>query len=119
MRFVFSLFAGALIWSGLGCGSFIWANRSTSGRSIPNPFGNCGERYVQNANEGVLRLTICICLAHLVELICILEQPMSSVMAYLPYLAEALKAISAERIPTYMGAFNGESVKPLKLYGTA
>ena len=50
LRCVLKLKVRGLLMAGPPCGSFVWVNRSTSGRSRTRIFGNCARQYVKDAN---------------------------------------------------------------------
>lgn len=49
---------GALLTLGPPCGSFVWLNRATSGRSEESPFGNEDRAYVELASLTLVSILI-------------------------------------------------------------
>ena len=44
------------------------------------------------------------------------EQPTSSLLNYLPFVARLFEVLELQRTSTYLGAFGAETAKPLKLF---
>mmetsp|Transcript_79355 Transcript_79355/g.125158 ORF Transcript_79355/g.125158 Transcript_79355/m.125158 type:complete len:346 (-) Transcript_79355:158-1195(-) len=114
----------SLALGGPPCGSFVWINLSTSGRSRDDPFGNCDRQYVASANKLTARWTLLLLLCAIRSVFTLTEQPSSSMMFLLPYfkfLVKALKRINIlwHRIFLHMGSYGSMTMKPTKLWGTA
>lgn len=95
LQYVLRLKLGSLLWCGLPCSLHVWISRGTSGKSRANPRG---------VNESGVTLHECVGIANciaarfgLIAVLCLvrqvwwaIEQPVSSVAMWLPYLELAL-----------------------------
>ena len=107
----------SLLWWGTKCSSWVQICRATSLRDHSNGYvGDTNKTFVR---EGNLQAEI-TCLGFLVGILTggypCLEQPLSSVMPRLGSWESLIRCFGLVRTPTYMGAFNGDSMKPLQLW---
>lgn len=86
---------GGLAWFGTPCSSFVWVNRFTSGRTLSEPLGNVGLRYVQQANQLAGTTALLAMLVSCQHCFFAIEQPASS-------LLEAHPRVKALRAPTVL-----------------
>ena len=116
--------SGGHLHFGTPCSSWVALSRSFTKRSSYQPKGpdkaHCTKKqwaYLQLHNRIAKISSYLMKLATLLGHTVSLEQPVSSLLfSYAPMVAALKDAISA---PFHMGAFGGESPKPLKLVGTA
>ena len=108
----------ALHWWGTPCSSFVILCSSKSRRAESNGWeGAWTERdFVMRGNCQALVCSLGIFLGWACECLPVLEQPLSSCMPHLECLKTVLSFCGFEQTCTYMGAFNGPSVKPLQLW---
>ena len=78
--------------------------------------GDTSRKCVRDGNKDALRLTILLLYARLVGAHFVVEQPMSSLLAYCDFLQRLFEKLAVERLVTYLGAFGGDTCKPVKLY---
>ena len=74
---------------------------------------------VANGNQDMLRVVPMCVLAVLLKAYFIVEQPLSSIMAQHKLMAELLTHTGATNTTVWMGAWGGETPKPLRLWSTA
>lgn len=108
-----------LLWQGLCCKSFVWVCRSISKRCVQAPFGDEGREFVRMGNGFAIRSIFCALFGYLIGLQWIMEQPISSNVVCLPFVAEFMNFCQASAVVTYLGGYGGPSVKPIKLLTTA
>lgn len=105
------------------CSSWVWINRSSSGRSVADPLGDQSQPYVVQANVMVARVIYLALLGMCLGLHVIIEQPSSSIMSHHPMFKHFLalsvnKVITVHTVKTWFGMFGGTSPKPTILWGT-
>ena len=105
------------------CSSWVWINRSSSGRSVDCPLGDVSQRYVSDANCMVSRVVFLALLATCLNLRFLIEQPASSIMNHHPKFKHMMLlaergVLSINTTHTWFGMFGGTSPKPTRLWGT-
>lgn len=112
-----SLREGGLVWIATQCSSFVVLCRHQSQRCEANGFlGNTQRPFVVLGNHLMEISCILFLVAHLVGLHVVIEQPGSSVMPLCRSMRSVLEVTTSRKFSTYMGSFNGPSVKPLQLW---
>lgn len=71
---------------------------------------------VRRGNETVVKLTIKGLICHHINVLSITEQPVSSLMNYVPFYKRMLKVCGTSVVCTYLGQFGAVSCKPIKLF---
>ena len=112
---------GATEWEAPECKTWVWMSRNTFKRTNVRWMGNVEDQRVVDANEIVLKITGKRIVAFSCGLQSVTEQPIPSLMNYVPHFARALNYTNATRTTTFMGDldFGGESAKGLKLMHNA
>ena len=110
---------GALSFWAPPCGSWVFLNRHTSGRSVDNPCGNIDLEYVALNNRLVARVVLLLRLAVALGVYWIVEQPVCSLLNIHPKLARAAKGLGLKRVFLWMKAFGGNRPKGTHLWGGA
>ena len=109
---------GGLSHWGIPCCSWICTNLGTSGRSELNPEGRQRYASVDTANVQANRLALLFLFCLISGIAWLVEQPLSSLLMLMPRLAKILLSIKHIFLTTYLGAFGGDTLKPIKLWGT-
>lgn len=111
--------ARGLCWSAQECKTLIWTGRAQTGRDKEHPGGDIRNPKVKNANRQVACLVIVLVLAWLRDVSTCSENPSSTLLHLLKPYADWLQFVcgGARATRTYMGAFAGETPKPLHLWG--
>lgn len=113
---------GGLATAGPPCGSFIFLNMGTSGRSKARPLGG-KYQYVKRANTIVCRLVLLLLLGFVRCTISLVEQPSSTLMLCFPYIRWFAKLVALfynwieARFP--MAVYGHSNAKPTVTFGTA
>jgi len=111
---------GALIWLGTQCSSFVLMCKAIAKREEANHWmGDTNRQFVRDGNVQMQITSLIYLMASCLGCCPVIEQPISSVLAKLRPLATVLSFTKSVRTVTYMGAFNGNSPKPLQLLHTA
>ena len=110
------------VWWGTVCSSWVWLARGHSRRTKQAARGDVSIASIAAGNKMVSRMALLLTLCYAKGLGWALEQPMSSLMVYHPsmlYVIGRVRAmgLSLWQVTTFMGAYNGETVKPHVLYG--
>ena len=74
---------------------------------------------VRQGNSLAVVTTVLCLLGWLVDVGFIVEQPMSSILGSFPCISKLFKLTEPTEVCTWMGAFNGATPKPLRLWGTS
>ena len=113
----------SLAWFGTVCSSWIWMARGTTRRTFRSPRGNLRAQSVQAGNQMLARTAFLICVCYAKAVDWVLEQPLRSLMSAHPSLVWVGKRARREAglpwwsVQTFMGCFNGHTVKPHELFG--
>ncbi|CAL1164150.1 unnamed protein product, partial [Cladocopium goreaui] len=121
MTKVLKLKEKALLMAGPPCGSWVWVNRSTSGRSKQKLFGNSFRQYVRDANSITCRLFVLALVAICRGCEVLVEQPGSSLMVHCPYvqfLALVIQPLRWAYARFPLGAWGHANQKPTVCFGT-
>ena len=110
---------GGCVWFATRCSSFSWMSRYVTKRSRERPWGKGSVQAVRDGNAQVMRLALQMILAHFLEIHFIVEQPMGSILNYMPPVEAALDCTDADVVVTWLGSFGAKTPKPLKLMGSA
>lgn len=111
---------GALVWLGIQCSSFVLICKGVAKREAANEWlGNTNHKFVQEGNVQMQIASLIFLVATLIGCCPVIEQPISSVLPKLKPLATVLAFTKSMRTVTWMGAFQGNSPKPLQLLHTA
>ncbi|CAJ1425207.1 unnamed protein product [Effrenium voratum] len=120
------LLPGALLTLGPPCGSYVFLNRATSGRSQQFPYGFEDRPYVELASLICSRALLLVVLATARGVFVALEQPASSTMKFFPDLVRTGKLIKKHLGADYwdeqffwMGTWGASTAKPSRLWGSA
>lgn len=106
-----------LCWFGTKCSSWVVLCRHQSQRCAGNHFlGDQSREFVVNGNHLMEVTAILYLLAYIIDLIPVLEQPLSSVMPDCWIMKTVLDYTCSQKCTTYMGQFGGPSQKPLQIY---
>ena len=71
---------------------------------------------VRRGNESVVKLTIKGLLCYHIQVYTITEQPVSSLMNYVPFFRRMLQVTDCRMSSTFLGQFGSVSCKPIKLF---
>ena len=108
-----------MLWIATVCSSFVVLCRAQSQRSAENQYlGDLGRRFVREGNALMEASSLIYFIAFLLGVFVVLENPTSTVIDKCPSLCGVFTFAEPYCITTYMGAFFGRSVKPLKLWST-
>ena len=113
------LVVGGFSWHGVVCSTWIVLSRASTGRSDVRPLGNRSQNCVAQGNLMVSRATLMIRLGLSKYCDFAIEQPDSSLLGLHP----RMRALQAEhpdnckQVHTYMGNYNGPTVKGTILWG--
>ena len=117
MDVVCSLSLDALAWFGIQCSSFVQICVSVSCRGEDNDWlGDEGKEFVRSGNLMMVLSALLMLVAHLLKTEVLLEQPVTSVLPLCPTMRNVLSFIGTNRSVTYLGAFDGPSVKPIQVF---
>ena len=116
-----------LNWFATVCSSWVWMSRATTRRSRQDIYGrvdlpSCHAGNIQTARSALLML-LCACR----HVWWALEQPATSLMEHHPAMKHLKRLASTvgghffawSKVQTYMGAFAGDTCKPLNIYSNA
>ena len=98
------------------CSSWVWMNRSTSGRSLSNIMGNLARDYVRSANQQVSRAILVCLLLTAKGTFWILEQPKGSLMEHHGRFQWLARRLGLFRVGFSMAKFGGETRKDTWCY---
>ena len=109
-----------LVWLATQCSSFTVLCRHQSQRMPENQFLGVagGYAFVHTGNHLAEISSLIYFLCYLLSVWVALEQPLSSCMMETPSLVGVLLFSHSIRVQTYMGAFQGPTVKPLQIRTT-
>ncbi len=107
-------------WFAPECKTLGWIGRYGTGRTALTPSGDTSQSRIQLSNLQIGAVTAICLVLWLRDVYFIVENPKGSVMPELEPLKQFLKFVKQERplVTTYMGAFGGESCKPLNFWGS-
>ncbi|CAL1133886.1 unnamed protein product [Cladocopium goreaui] len=105
-----------LCWLAPVCSTWVWINRSTSGRSRERPLGAVHLAQVANANCMVSRCCILALVCCILRIPFILEQPASSLMQFHPDFQYLCRKFEIYRVFVWLGSYGGSSPKGTFLY---
>ncbi len=112
--------AKALCWFGTQCSSWVVMCRKQSQRVEQNGFrGNTSRHFVQVGNQHMVLTSMLYFVSHVLGNEPVLEQPLNSCMPRARPLETVLKFCGASRCNTWLGAYGGETAKPLQLWHCA
>ena len=110
---------GSIVWLAPVCSSWTWTNRGTSLRSPLDPEGNTEHKYIRDANLMVSRTILLVELAIALGVTFFLEQPMNSLMKFHARFQTLLARHLIYEVTFGVGAFGGETAKPLTVFSNA
>ena len=111
---------GALIWHGTPCSSFVVLCRSVSLRDECNDYAGDESRLFVRVGNGLAAVTaLTSFLADLVGAVPVLEQPLNSCLPMYSLMNCILTFLRCRKFSTYLGAFEGPTLKPLQLLSTS
>ena len=116
VQFVLQLEDGGGIFSAPVCSSWVWMNRSTSGRHSALPAGNDDHFYVRMANIMVSRVCMLCWLALGCGKIWMIEQPRFSILECSRRMQELIQKTRVFRTTTSLGHFGAPTQKDIYLY---
>ena len=106
-----------LVWLGPPCSSFVVLCRCQSHRTATNDYmGDQTRAFVQVGNAHISIAALLFLLTNVLGLTVVLEQPTNSVMQLCTLFDSAITYAKAFPDNTYLGCFNGPTVKPLTLW---
>ena len=109
----------ALTWWGTECSSFVILCKCQSCREVSNDFlGDESRPFVRRGNCFMEITALLMLLSFWLGNVCVLEQPLNSVMPRAPSLSHVLAFIQANKYVTYIGAFGGETTEPLQIWSS-
>ena len=114
----------ALQHHGVECKSYVWVHRGTSKRNRENieGFKSSGRaQCVINAEHTRPRISHCLVLGDILEVIGVVEQPKTSVLNFCPDFVDTLSTVGCPEdkgVATCLSAFGAKTPKDLKLFGT-
>ena len=103
---------------GTVCSSWIWLSRSSTGRAIWQPLGDCWSDSARAGNIMVSRMTLILYLLVAKQVMWIVEQPSSSLMFLHPRLSQFRRWGGYLEVLTYMAEYGGSTSKPTTLRGS-
>ena len=115
------LLPGSIAPLGPVCSSWIFLSRSCSGRSVLFPIGWESRAWVRSANVMNARVALLVMLISFYGCTFVLEQPVSSLFTSTPSWIHAVRQLRRNGVSTWrqciqLGAFGGQTQKPLHLY---
>ena len=111
---------GSLLWFGTQCSSWVMMCRKQSMRSEKNGYwGDTSRPFVSKGNMQMVVTSLVMFVGCLLSNTPMLEQPLNSVMVKARPLSTVLSVVGAHRTVTYLGAFGGETMKPLQIWHVA
>lgn len=114
-----SLARKGLVWFGPPCSSWVTLCRSNSKRDESNQWMGCSLPFVKEGNAQMVCVSLLFFLGSILGHACCLEQPLNSVLPLAKPLANVLAFFRCHKVVTYMGSFNGPSMKPLQAMTTS
>lgn len=108
-----------LVWIGPPCASWIWIARSSFGRSQGNTLGDLSNPHTVMHNRIAEFVALTMRTAHTLNLIVVMEQPLSSIMPEHPAVGAALRDVNCEKQAIRLGDVGSPSQKPLQLWTSA
>ena len=106
----------AVQWLGVVCSSHVWISSGTSKRTRDNPMGDESRRFVKSGNNMAYLAAYQVTVAEFIEVESVVEQPISSTLDRLAFVAKAFHATSVTISTTPLGAFGAPSQKLVRLY---
>ena len=100
---------GGLVLGGPPCSSYVWMNRSTSGRSTRRPLGYEYLQYIRQANLVAARVMLLLAFAACRGVMWLIEQPGSSLLSHIPRFRQLKRAQRVFYTKTHLGMFEGGS----------
>ena len=121
LQYILCIKVGGLLWMGTPCCSWVMLSRSSTGRSALRPGGpkRFPTDFVKRHNSIAEICALLARTAYSCSVYFVFEQPQSSLLYTYPPMQEMLRYCQAVSCHLWMGAFGGESAKPLMLKGTA
>lgn len=116
LRLVLSLKSGALLLCGIPCSLFVYMSSSVHKRSSKGPQGDESIDVVRAANAIASNAVELCRIASCRHVLCIVEQPLNSVMFSLQCFEQIVYSDSWFSIVTYMGCFGHALSKPTRLW---
>ena len=102
--------------NGFPCSNFVYMSSNIHKRTKKKPLGNLDNQLVRQCNIMAENWSIVLTIAHLRDVLVVLEQPGSSRLFDLPFFATFLKRFKWHRIWTWMTEFNCIIPKPTCLW---
>jgi hypothetical protein len=107
-------------WFAPECKTLGWIGRYGTGRNKQTPSGDTSQHRIQMSNLQIGMVTVVCLVLWLRDVYFIIENPKGSVMPDVAPMKQFLAFV--KQVPpivtTYMGAFGGETCKPLSFWGT-
>ena len=107
----------ALAWFGTRCSSWVGLCRRQHGRKAANGYwGNREKSFVRTGNLQMVVTSLVMAIGHWSGVNPVLEAPTTSAMPRAEPLCSVLQFINASKHVVWLGAFSGESPKPLQIW---
>lgn len=121
LKFLCGLHKLGLVWAAPPCSSWVFLSVGTTCRSKSNPMGKTSNEKVHWNNILVHKLACLLEIATAFGCYFIVEQPTSSTLWQHPRVKTMFERLGCivQDTHTYMGMYGGDSMKGMKLYGTA
>ena len=115
---VFKIKEHGILWNAIECKTLSWIGRSQTGRSVAMPGGDVAKDKVIGANVMVGIMTLFMLIAWLRGVDVAMENPKNSILGQVEPMRTFLHFVTGawkHTATTYMGAYGGDSQKPLWL----
>lgn len=90
LQYILRMKPGSLLFAGVPCSGHVWISQGSTGKSKENPRGNTSKKCARDANRIACRFSLAALLATVRQVLWMVEQPGSSVLPYLHYIAYLL-----------------------------
>ena len=109
----------SFIWLAAECSSWVRLCLSQSDRRPENFYlGNTDKQFVRIGNAQMVIVTLIIFLSSLLGHVTSLEQPLGSMLPLTPLMRNTLDFLGFSKFVCYLGAYGGNTVKPLQIWST-
>ena len=107
------------LWGAPVCSSWVWISRGEGGRSTTCPAGNhTTDPRIAHANRMVTLLVFLYLVAWRRGVHIFMENPLSTIMHMFSPMMEFIDSCLKHKVTCYMGAYGGDTVKPLSIWST-
>lgn len=108
-----------LVMMGPQCSSWVWLSRSTTRRSLTNPYGDTSVETVREGNQVNSRVAMICAICSMLGIAWAIEQPASSLFFHTDLMRAIVAEDNAWQRHFFMKAFGHSNSKPTLLFGVA